>query len=54
MCSLSVYQMSYFWYQIIDAGITEHCHVLAGPMPNLYWAVTRGPAAMWNWPSFDD
>jgi hypothetical protein len=45
--------MAYFWYAIIDTDITEYSHVLAGPMPALYWAVTRGPAAM-PYISFDD
>jgi len=36
-----------FWYQLIDRKITQACPPAQGPMPPLYWAVTRGPASWW-------
>ena len=39
------------WYQIIDSlKLGEEVYLglaLHGPMPPLYWAVTRGPASWW-------
>ena len=39
------------WYQIIDSlelgGDVYVGPTLYGPMPALYWAITRGPAAWW-------
>ena len=39
------------WYQIIDAlklgEEVDEGPALHGPMPPLYWAITRGPARLW-------